>query len=116
MDLGRLSATELVAAIRAKRISSVELLDAYLARVESLNPMVNAVVTLDAERARERAAEADAAWAGGDWWGPLHGLPVSVKDALDTAGVTTTGGSKDFATRVPATDAVAVARLKDAGA
>src|SRR5205085_2223615 len=58
----------------------------------------------------------DAATARGDHWGPLHGLPVSVKDALDTAGVRTTGGSKDFADRVPDHDAPVVARLKDAGA
>jgi amidase len=116
VDLARSTATELVAALRAKQVSSVELLDAYVARIEKLNPIVNAVVTLDVERARQRAAEADAAWLRGDWWGPMHGLPVSVKDALDTADVRTTGGSKDFATRVPTTDAAAVARLKAAGA
>ena len=116
MDLGRSTATELVAALRAKQVSSVELLDAYIARIEKLNPIVNAVVTLDAERARRRAAEADAAWVRGDWWGSMHGLPVSVKDALDTAGIRTTGGSKEFASRVPTTDAAAVARLKAAGA
>jgi amidase len=116
VDLGRSTASELVAAVRAKQVSSLELLDAYVARIEKLNPIVNAVVTLDVERARSRAAQADAAWTRGDWWGPMHGLPVSVKDALDTAGMRTTGGSKDFATRVPATDAVAVARLKAAGA
>jgi amidase len=116
MDLGLLSATELVASVRAKRVSSVELLDGYIARIEKLNPIVNAVVTLDAERARERAAAADAAWVRGDWWGPLHGVPVSVKDALDTAGVRTTGGSKEFASRVPDRDAPAVARQKEAGA
>src|SRR5512142_64179 len=116
MDLGLLSVTELVASLRAKRVSNVEPLDEYIARIEKLNPVVNAVVTLDAERARERATAADAAWARGDWWGPLHGVPVSVKDALDTAGVRTTGGSADFASRVPDRDAPAVARLKAAGA
>src|SRR3954447_15730580 len=116
MDLARATATEVLAALRARHVSSVELLDAYFARVDALNPRVNAVVTLDAERARARAAEADAAAARGDRWGPLHGLPVSVKDALDTAGVRTTGGSKDFADRVPDHDAPVVARLRDAGA
>ena len=116
VDLGLLSATELVAALRAKRLSSVELLDAYLERIEKLNPMVNAVVTVDVDRARHRCAQADAAWARGDWWGPLHGLPISVKDALDTEGIRTTGGSKDFADRIPTADAPAVARLKEAGA
>ena len=116
MDLARSSASELAAAVRSRRVSSVELLDAYVARIEKLNPMVNAVVTLDVDRARQRAVEADAAWARGEWWGPLHGLPISVKDALDTAGIRTTGGSKDFANRVPAADAPVVARLKDAGA
>jgi amidase len=116
MDLGLWSASELVESLRAKRVSSVELLDEYLARIEKLNPAVNAVVTLDAERARAQAAAADAASVRGDLWGPLHGLPVSVKDAIDTAGLRTTGGSKDFASRVPEHDAPVVARLKGAGA
>jgi amidase len=116
VDLPLLNATELVAALRSRRVSSVELLDAYVARVEKLNPIVNAVVTLDVDRARQRAAQADAAWARGEWWGPLHGLPVTVKDALDTAGLRTTGGSSDFAERVPDRDAPVVARLKEAGA
>src|SRR3954451_23431325 len=116
MDLARSSASELAAAMRSRRVSSVELLDAYVNRIEKLNPTVNAVLTLDVERPRQRAAAADAAWARGDWWGPLHGLPISVKDALDTAGIRTTGGSKDFAERVPDTDAPVVARLKHAGA
>jgi amidase len=94
----------------------VELLDEYVARVDKLNPAVNAIVTLDGERARRQAAAADAAAAKGEWWGPLHGLPVTVKDALDTEGLRTTGGSKDYASRVPDADAPVVARLKGAGA
>ena len=67
-------------------MTSVELLDHFLARIERDGPAVNAVVTLDAERARARAAEADAARARGESWGPLHGLPMTVKDAFETEG------------------------------
>jgi hypothetical protein len=70
MDLAR-NASD-YAAVRSRRVSSVELLDAYVARIEKLNPMVNAVVTLDVDRARQRALEADAAWAWGEWWGQAH--------------------------------------------
>jgi amidase len=116
VDLATSTAGDLAAALRRREVSSVELLDAYLARISRLNPTVNAVVTLDEDRARQRALAADTAAAADEWWGPLHGLPMTVKDALDTAGLRTTGGSKDFARRVPTEDAPAVARLKDAGA
>ena len=80
------------------------------------NPKLTAVVTVNAESALLRAAEADAATARGESWGPLHGIPFTAKDVFDTAGARSTRGSSLFATRVPDKDATAVARLKDAGA
>ena len=110
------SAVDLVARLRRREFSSRELLDHHLERVSRLNPKLNAVVTLDAERARRRAAEADAALARGDARGALLGLPMTVKDTFETAGLRTTSGSPTFADHVPSTDATAVARLKQAGA
>src|SRR5690348_2049778 len=110
------SATELVAAVRAKEISCIELLDCYLGRIEEFNPALGAVVTLDADRARREAAEADRRLARGAEAGPLHGLPVTVKDCLETAGMRTTCGAWELADYVPDNDAVAVRRLRQAGA
>lgn len=110
------SATELTAALRQKQLSSRELLDAYLHRIEQHNPALNAVVTLDTERAQEAAEAADAAIARGETTGPLHGLPLTIKDCLATAGLRTTAGSADLADYIPEVDAVAVARLRAAGA
>ncbi len=110
------SATDLASAIRRREVSSRELLEAHLARVEKRNPALNAVVTLDAERARRRAAQADAALARGESWGPLHGVPMTIKDSFETEGVRTTSGSPTLAAHVPATDADAVKRLRGAGA
>jgi amidase len=115
-DLGYRTATDLVAAIEAKELGSRELLDHLLARVDDLNPAINAVVTLDVERARAAADAADEATARGDDLGPLHGLPMTVKDCFETAGLRTTCGAPELADHVPATDAATVARLKAAGA
>lgn len=115
-ELAFRTATELVAALRRKEVSSRELLDHYLARVERVNPRLNAVVTLDVERARKRAAAADEALARGELWGPLHGLPMTIKDTFETAGLRTTAGFSPLADHVPTVDAVAVARLIGAGA
>lgn len=115
-DLGFHAASELAALIRRREMSSRELLDHYVARIERYNPRLNAVVTLDVERARARADAADAALARGETWGPLHGLPITIKDTIETAGLRTTAGSPDLADRVPAADAPAVRRLVDAGA
>jgi amidase len=106
----------LTEAIRNKQISSRELLDLYLDRIARLNPPVNAVVTLDAERARAAAVAADEQLARGAPVGPLHGLPVTIKDAIETEGIRSTGGSTALADHVPTADAPAVARLKRAGA
>ena len=115
-DLAFRPAVELVAALRRKEVGSLELLEHYLERVERLNPRVNAVVTLDAERAREAARAADEATARGEPGGPLRGLPVTVKDSFETAGLRTAAGAPDLADHVPERDAVAVARLRTAGA
>src|SRR4051795_8996412 len=115
-SLATRSASELAAGIRAKEWSSRELLELYLDRIDRLNGPVNAVVTLDADRAREVADAADAALARGDAVGPLHGLPVTNKDAIETEGIRSTGGARELIDHVPTVDAPAVARLKDAGA
>jgi amidase len=115
-ELHFLPATELCRLLRDGEVSSVELLDHFLARVEAHDPAINAVVALDAERGRARAAEADAARRRGESWGPLHGLPMTVKDAFETEGLVTTSGAPELRDNVPASDADAVARLKAAGA
>ena len=92
-DPACLPATELLAALRERRISSRELLDHYLERIELHNRRLNAVLTLD-ERAVDAAAAADYARARGEDLGPLHGLPMTVKDAFETEGVLTTAGSR----------------------
>jgi amidase len=109
-------AVELAAAIRRRELGSRELLEHYLVRIERLNPRVNAVVTLDVDRARARADAADAALARGESWGPIHGLPMTIKDSLETAGLRTTSGAPELAEHVPAADAPAVARVVAAGA
>jgi amidase len=91
-------------------------LDLYLARIAKHNPALNAICTLDEAGARSRAREADAALARGELWGPLHGVPMTIKDALETAGVRTTGGYPPLSNHVPQKDATAVARLRAAGA
>lgn len=109
-------ATTLASAIRDRRVSSVEVVEAHLRRIEAVNPKLNAVVQLAAERARAEARAADAAFTRGEATGPLHGVPATVKDQFDTAGVISTSGSRGRAGFVPAEDATAVARLRRAGA
>ncbi|HEY5013599.1 MAG TPA: amidase family protein [Acidimicrobiia bacterium] len=109
-------AHELARAIREGEISSRELLETFVARVERLNAPVNAVVTLDLDRARAAAARADEVLARGDDVGPLHGLPITVKDAIETEGIRSTGGAVELTDHVPKTDAVVVARARAAGA
>ena len=110
------SATRLAAAIGARELSSRELLALYLDRIERLDPGINAVVTLDAEGAERAAAAADERTARGEPLGPLHGLPITVKDAQATAGMRSTGGGTELAENVPAQDADAVALVRGAGA
>jgi aspartyl-tRNA(Asn)/glutamyl-tRNA(Gln) amidotransferase subunit A len=108
-------ATELAEMIRLGKVSSVEVVQAHLDRIEAVNGDLNAIVTL-AGGALDAARAADGQLAAGGEVGPLHGVPVTVKDGFDTAGVATQRGSPIFAGRVPDADATAVARLKRAGA
>jgi amidase len=115
-DVALRPAVALARALRERRLGCRELLEHHLARVDRLNPGLNAIVTLDVERARRRADEADAALARGTVWGPLHGLPMTIKDSIETAALRTTAGAPSLAAHVPAQDAPAVARLREAGA
>jgi amidase len=108
--------SEQVAAIRRRELGSAELLDAQLARIERLDPQVNAVCTLSVDDARTRAAAADEASANGQSWGLLHGVSITVKDAIATAGIRTTGGSSELLHNIPQDDAEVVAAVKRAGA
>jgi aspartyl-tRNA(Asn)/glutamyl-tRNA(Gln) amidotransferase subunit A len=110
-----LEGTALAALIRTRQLSSREVVQAHLDRIQAVNPKINAVVTLMAEQALTSANAADKAVASGAPLGALHGVPFSIKDALDTAGVLTQRGSKLFAGNIPDGDATAVARFKAAG-
>ena len=114
-DIYYSDATALARLIRDGQVSPVEVVRAHLERIEDVNGRLNAVVTLD-DRAEDRAREAEAAAARGEPLGPLHGVPVTIKDCVDTAGLRTTRGSKLFSDHVPAADATVVRRLTDAGA
>src|SRR5438034_3835437 len=110
------SALEIGDLIRAKKLSPVEIADAVLSRIDAINPTLNAFCLVAAEQARAAAREAEIAVTKGEPLGPLHGVPVSIKDVVFTRGLTTTGGSRLFADHVPDEDAIAVGRLKAAGA
>ncbi len=116
VDLCFMTAADLVAAIRDRRVSPVEVMDAVLGQIERVNPAVNAIVTLTADQAREDARVAEAAVMAGRPLGPLHGVPVSIKDITPTKGIRTTFGSLAFADHVPEEDALIVERLRAAGA
>lgn len=109
------SAAELAALIRGREVSSEEILRAHLDRVEEVNPRINAVVAPASDRALAEARAADAALARGDEAGPLHGVPFTIKDCIDTAGVVTTWGTAGRIGHVPDADATVVARLRAAG-
>lgn len=109
-------ANRLARAVRDRDLGSVELLEVFLERIERFNPTVNAVVTLDVDRARSAARAAEEALVNGDPVGPLHGLPITVKDAIEVGGVRSTGGAVELRDHVPTADAPAVARLRAAGA
>ncbi|NJM40389.1 MAG: amidase [Anaerolineae bacterium] len=109
-------ATVLAARLRNRDLSAREVMAAHLDQIASVNPKVNAIVTLVAEQAMAQAAAADVAFARGQWLGPLHGLPIAHKDLQDTAGVRTTYGSPLYANHVPAQDTLQVERFKRAGA
>jgi amidase len=115
-DLHDLSARDLADRIRRRDVSSREALDHLLDRVARLDGPINSVVTIDAERARAEAADADRSLAAGEVRGPLHGVPITIKDSFMTAGMLTTSGAPELADHVPVTDAWPVARLRAAGA
>ncbi len=114
-DLYFLDATELTRLIRKKEVSAADVMRAHIAQIDAVNPHVNAIVTLVADRALAEAVRADADYAHHEAVGPLHGLPVAHKDLHDTKGIRTTRGSPIFADNVPAVDALPVARIKAAG-
>ena len=109
-------AVELAQLIRDRQIGCLELLDDYLEYVDQFNPRLNAIVVLDADRARKRARQADAALARGEVWGPLHGVPMTCKESFNVAGLPTTLGYPPWKHNIAAEDAVAIQRLKAAGA
>jgi aspartyl-tRNA(Asn)/glutamyl-tRNA(Gln) amidotransferase subunit A len=110
------SITEAARMLKSGEVSPVELVRACLARIEAHNPTLNAFITVTAESAWREASEAQAEIRRGEWRGPLHGIPVALKDMIDTAGVRTTAASNLFLDRVPAEDAAVVSRLKRSGA
>jgi len=110
------SATRQAAAIRAGQLTSTSLLEAQLDRIAALDPTLHAVVTLDADAARSEAAALDDLASGGRYQGPLHGLPVTIKDAIEVRGMRSTGGSATLGGHFPMVDAPAVSRLRRAGA
>jgi amidase len=110
------STSRQAAAIRAGEFGSRELLELLVSRIERINGAINAVVTLDLETAREAADGADRMAADGEFAGPLHGVPITIKDALETAGICSTGGATELKDNIPGHDAPVVAALKEAGA
>ena len=115
-DLWRKTAHELAALVRKRELSPLEVLDAHLAVIERLNPKLNAIVTLATDSARAAARAAEQAVTRGDKLGPLHGLPIGIKDIVATANIRTTYGCPLYADNVPTEDAEVVRRLKAAGA
>ena len=110
------SANSLAREIRDRRIGCLELLDFYVGRAERYNPTLNAIVAWQVDKARERARAGDAALARGEVWGPLHGLPVTVKESFDVTGLPTTWGNPTWKDKIASENAVLVERLLRAGA
>ncbi len=114
--LADLDLHEAAALVRQKKVSPVQLTQACLARIEALDSRLNSFITVTAEQALAEARQAEAELAGGRWRGPLHGIPVALKDLIDTAGVRTTAASALFKERIPREDAAVVQRLRESGA
>src|SRR5580704_6139995 len=115
-DLTDLSLAEASARIRARSVTPQQLVEACLARIEIYNPKVNAFITVMKDYAFKQAQELETEQRAGKFRGPLHGIPIALKDNMDTAGVRTTAASAVFDERVPTEDAEVVRRLKAAGA
>ena len=119
IDIGevtQLTIADAAALLKSRRLSPVTLVEACLGRIDRFNPQINAFISVLHEKALEHARVAEAEIAGGNWRGPLHGIPIGVKDNIDTAGVRTTAASAVFQDRVPAADAEVITRLNAAGA
>jgi aspartyl-tRNA(Asn)/glutamyl-tRNA(Gln) amidotransferase subunit A len=114
-ELVDLSITEASKQIRSGEITSVELTRAYLDQIERLEPRINAFITVTDELALEQAEMLDQELKNGQWRGPMHGIPIALKDNINTAGILTTGASALFKDRVPETDAVVTERLRNSG-
>jgi aspartyl-tRNA(Asn)/glutamyl-tRNA(Gln) amidotransferase subunit A len=112
----QLSILETSELLRKRAVSPIELVNDCLKRIEELNPILNAFITVTAEAALEQAREAEREIRSGNWRGPLHGIPIALKDLIDTAGIRTTAASALFKDRIPGEDAEVVRRLKGAGA
>lgn len=115
-DLTNLNLHEAAALVKERKISPIEITRACLARIERLNPQLNAFITVTADSALAQARQAESEVQKGQWRGPLQGIPIALKDLIDTAGVRTTAASALFKDRLPEEDAPVVQRLKDAGA
>ena len=115
-ELVTLTISELAPRIKAKEISPVELTEAALAQADRLQPTLNTFITVLHEQARSQAREAEAALMRGEYLGPLHGIPIGIKDNIATAGIRTTVGSKVLADQIPEEDALTVSKCKEAGA
>lgn len=115
-DLTNLCLHEVASMIKEKKISPVEITHACLARIEQLNPSLNAFITITADSAMVQARQAESEVQRGEWRGPLHGIPIALKDLIDTTGVRTTAASALFKDRIPKEDATVVRLLKNAGA
>src|SRR6266513_4216244 len=115
-NVSQLGLSEASQLVRSKKVSPVELTHECLSRIERLNPKLNAFITVTADSALAEARQAEAEIQRDRWRGPLHGIPIALKDVADTAGVRTTAASGLFKDRVPAQDAEIVRRLKAAGA
>src|SRR5262245_43830855 len=110
------SISELSKLIRAGKVSPVAAVNACLQRIEKLNPKLNAFITILTDQALEQAKVAATEIEAGWWRGPLHGIPIGIKDFYDSAGIKTTAGFEHFKDRVPTTDAAGVVKFKEAGA
>src|SRR5688500_14162047 len=110
------SAKQLASDIRRGKIGALEALDLFLARVDRFNPQLNAIVASDVEAARRRARQADAALRKKKVWGPLHGVPMTIKESYDVVGMPTTWGLSELKDNVPTRNALSVDRLLGAGA
>ena len=115
-NLAFASATQLAGQIRDRKIGCLELLDFFLARADTYNPRLNAIIAWQVDKARDRAREADAALARGESWGPLHGVPMTVKESFNVAGLPTTFGNPVWKDNIPNHNAVLIDRLLRAGA